>query len=139
MHAFMFFYYWFLYSFPFLLAMPVATVDSVISILFPVIFMFHKYILDIICIWLCANKIEGKQRHLVLFIFDWVMPLCLSVGLCGLESINLSFTSVSDSGLRKLSGLTSLKSLNLDSRFITDAGISSLTSKSFILSRQFLS
>lgn len=53
------------------------------------------------------------------------------VGLSKLESINLSFTSVSDGGLRKLSGLKSLKSLNLDNRQITDAGILALTSKSF--------
>lgn len=52
------------------------------------------------------------------------------VGLANLESINLSFTGVSDSGLRKLSALTSLKSLNLDARHITDAGLSALTSRS---------
>lgn len=52
-------------------------------------------------------------------------------GLLNLESINLSFTVVTDSGLRKLSGLTSLRTLNLDARHVTDAGLSALTSKSF--------
>ena len=53
----------------------------------------------------------------------------LLVGLCNLESINLSFTVVTDGGLRKLSGLSSIKSLNLDTRQITDAGLAALTSK----------
>lgn len=56
--------------------------------------------------------------------------LCYNVGLSNLESINLSFTVVTDSGLRKLSGLTSLRTLNLDARHVTDAGLSALTSKS---------
>lgn len=43
--------------------------------------------------------------------------------------MNLSFTVVTDGGLRKLSGLSSLKSLNLDARQITDAGLAALTSK----------
>ena len=53
------------------------------------------------------------------------------VGLTKLQSLNLSFTSVTDSGLKKLCGLTSLKSLNLDARQITDAGLASITSKHF--------
>lgn len=62
------------------------------------------------------------------------MPLTLFfiilflVGLSSLEKINLSFTVVSDSGLRKLCGLSSLKSLNLDAYQITDAGLATLTS-----------
>lgn len=43
--------------------------------------------------------------------------------------MNLSFTDVTDGGLRKLSGLSSLKSLNLDARQITDIGLAALTSK----------
>lgn len=57
--------------------------------------------------------------------------MLLYIGLSNLESINLSFTVVTDSGLRKLSGLTSLRTLNLDARHVTDAGLSALTSKSF--------
>lgn len=57
---------------------------------------------------------------------------CIFLGLNNLQSINLSFSMVSDNGLRKLAGLTSLKSLNLDARQITDAGISALTSRSSI-------
>jgi len=41
----------------------------------------------------------------------------------------LSFTTVTDHGLKRLSGLTQLKSLNLDARQITDAGLANLTSK----------
>lgn len=62
--------------------------------------------------------------------FDFA-HLCYVIGLSNLESINLSFTVVTDSGLRKLSGLTSLRTLNLDARHVTDAGLSALTSKSF--------
>lgn len=50
------------------------------------------------------------------------------VGLTNLESLNLSFTVVTDAGLKKLSGLSFLKSLNLDARQITDAGLAALTS-----------
>lgn len=50
-------------------------------------------------------------------------------GLVGLESVNLSFTAITDNGLRKLSGLSSLRSLNLDTRQITDSGLATLTSK----------
>lgn len=56
--------------------------------------------------------------------------MLLFVGLASLESINLSFTGVTDGGLRRLSGLSSLKSLNLDTRQITDTGLAALTSKS---------
>ena len=58
-----------------------------------------------------------------------ILLLSFLVGLANLESINLSFTGVTDSGLRKLSALTSLKSLNLDARQITDDGLAALTSK----------
>lgn len=51
------------------------------------------------------------------------------LGIPHLENLNLSFTLVTDGGLRKLSGLTSLRSLNLDARQITDAGLTALTSK----------
>lgn len=51
------------------------------------------------------------------------------LGLKNLESINLSFTMITDAGLKKLSSLTSLKSLNLDARQITDVGLAALTSK----------
>lgn len=64
------------------------------------------------------------------FLFLSLIIVCLLlVGLVKLESINLSFTVVTDSGLRKLSGLSSLKSLNLDARQITDTGLAALTSK----------
>lgn len=56
-----------------------------------------------------------------------------TIGLVNLESINLSFTVITDSGLRKLSGLSSLKSLNLDARQITDSGLAALTSKCIII------
>ena len=61
------------------------------------------------------------------------LPVLFSflVGLTKLESLNLSFTLVTDSGLKKLCGLTSLKSLNLDARQITDAGLAAITSKHF--------
>ncbi|KAL6335501.1 hypothetical protein AAG906_029744 [Vitis piasezkii] len=55
-------------------------------------------------------------------------PNFTSLGLANLESINLFFTAVTDSGLRKSSALSSLKSLNLDARQITDAGLAALTS-----------
>lgn len=58
--------------------------------------------------------------------------MLLYIGLSNLESINLSFTVVTDTGLMKLSGLTSLRTLNLDARHVTDAGLSALTSKSFL-------
>lgn len=61
---------------------------------------------------------------------DFSHLCCDVIGLLNLESINLSFTVVTDSGLRKLSGLTSLRTLNLDARHVTDAGLSALTSKS---------
>lgn len=54
---------------------------------------------------------------------------CFYLGLNKLEDLNLSFTSVTDYGLKRLSGLTHLKSLNLDARQITDAGLANLTSK----------
>lgn len=51
------------------------------------------------------------------------------LGLANLESINLSFTVVTDVGLRKLSRLSSLKSLNLDVHHVTDSGLAALTGK----------
>lgn len=59
------------------------------------------------------------------------------VGLVKLESLNLSFTGISDGGLRKLSGLSSLKSLNLDVRQITDSGLAALTSECTMLDWDF--
>lgn len=60
----------------------------------------------------------------------FISLVCIySVGLTNLESLNLSFTVVTDGGLRKLYGLSFLKSLNLDARQITDAGLAALTSK----------
>jgi hypothetical protein len=59
---------------------------------------------------------------------SWFCP-----GLNKLEDLNLSFTSVTDNGLKRLSGLTNLKSLNLDARQITDAGLANLTSKCFLV------
>jgi len=50
-------------------------------------------------------------------------------GLNKLEDLNLSFTSVTDNGVKRLSRLTQLKSLNLDTRLITDNGLSNLISK----------
>ena len=58
-----------------------------------------------------------------------LIKLFWNIGLVNLASINLSFTVITDSGLRKLSGLTSLKSLNLDVRQISDAGLAAITSK----------
>jgi hypothetical protein len=52
--------------------------------------------------------------------------LSFSAGLHNLRSINLSFTSVTDTGPKKISGLTSLKPLNLDNRQITGTGLASL-------------
>lgn len=57
-----------------------------------------------------------------------ILFILFLVGLSSLEKINLSFTVVSDSGLRKLCGISSLKSLNLDAYQITDAGLATLTS-----------
>lgn len=54
---------------------------------------------------------------------------CWFPGLRNLESLNLSFTAVTDGGMIKLAGLSSLKSLNVDNRQITDAGLAFLTSK----------
>ncbi|KAI9126766.1 hypothetical protein K1719_002362 [Acacia pycnantha] len=59
------------------------------------------------------SKMQTARRHL---------------GLSSLEKINLSFTMISDGGLRKLSGFSSLKSLNLDACQITDFGLEALTS-----------
>lgn len=74
----------------------------------------------------------GKVSSLIVYIRLelFISSVCIySVGLTNLESLNLSFTVVTDGGLRKLSGLSSLKSLNLDARQITDAGLAALTSK----------
>jgi hypothetical protein len=46
--------------------------------------------------------------------------------------MNLSFTLITDIGLKKIGGFSSLKSLNLDNRQITDHGLASLTSMSHI-------
>ena len=61
--------------------------------------------------------------------YVWLLQpsICYVVGLFKLENLNLSFTGVTDGGLKKLSGLSSLKSLNLDARQITDIGLASLT------------
>lgn len=64
-----------------------------------------------------------------MFIF---LECIYSVGLTNLESLNLSFTVVTDHGLKKLSGLSFLKSLNLDARQITDVGLAALTSKDYL-------
>jgi len=50
-----------------------------------------------------------------------------------LQSINLSFTLITDIGLKKISGLSSLKNLNLDNRQITDTGLAALTSMPLVL------
>ncbi|MBA0779462.1 hypothetical protein Gotri_003712 [Gossypium trilobum] len=76
----------------------------------------------------------GEFKGVLLSVSTFSSVVCITAGdvlsgsLCKLESINLSFTVVSDGGLRELSGLTSLKSLNLDARQITDAGLAALTS-----------
>jgi hypothetical protein len=49
--------------------------------------------------------------------------------------MNLSFTLVTDIGLKKISGLNSLKSLNLDNRQLTDHGLAALTSMSLTFRR----
>lgn len=67
-------------------------------------------------------------------IIDWMFANCDS-GLTNLKSLNLSFTSVSDSGMRRIAGIVSLTSLNLDSRQITDAGLVALTSKNLSIYR----
>lgn len=46
-----------------------------------------------------------------------------------MEDLNLSFTLVTDNGLKNLSGLASLKSLSLDAPQITDYGLLSLIGK----------
>ncbi|AQK72586.1 Regulatory subunit [Zea mays] len=50
------------------------------------------------------------------------------LGLRNLQSINLSFTLVTDIGVKKISVLNSLKSVNLDNRQITDVGLAALIS-----------
>lgn len=62
-----------------------------------------------------------------------IVWLLLFPGLKNLENLNLSFTLVTDSSMKKLSGLTSLKSLNLDARQITDAGLAVITSMDFLV------
>jgi hypothetical protein len=59
-----------------------------------------------------------------------IMGFCYSVsaGLCNLQSINLSFTLVTDISMKKISMLNSLKAVNLDNRQITDVGLAALTS-----------
>jgi hypothetical protein len=49
--------------------------------------------------------------------------------------MNLSFTLITDIGLKKIAGLNSLKSINLDNRQITDNGLAALTSMSLIFPR----
>lgn len=44
--------------------------------------------------------------------------------------MNLSFTVITDIGLKKIAGMNSLRSLNLDNRQITDNGLAALTSMS---------
>lgn len=46
--------------------------------------------------------------------------------------MNLSFTVITDIGLKKIAGMNSLRSLNLDNRQITDNGLAALTSMSLI-------
>ena len=62
-----------------------------------------------------------------------ILSRSVSAGLRNLQSINLSFTLVTDIGLKKISGLSSLKSLNLDNRQITDTCLAALTSMLLIL------
>ena len=52
----------------------------------------------------------------------------VSTGLRNLQSINLSFTLVTDIVMKKISMLNALKSVNLDNRQITDVGLAALTS-----------
>ncbi|KAL5216869.1 hypothetical protein ABZP36_008270 [Zizania latifolia] len=59
--------------------------------------------------------------------------LFIREGLCNLQSINLSFTLVTDIGTKKISTLNSLKSVNIDNRQITDVGLSALTSMYYML------
>lgn len=85
----------------------------------------------------CYWSISCRDELCVVYSYDsghlpnYLLTLAYSSGLTNLENLNLSFTLVTDSSLRKLSGLTSLKSLNLDARQITDAGLAVLTSKFF--------
>ena len=72
------------------------------------------------------NIFWNIQCIIMLYAWRWLGSILL--GLIHLETLNLSFTLVTDSGLKKSSGLTSLKSFNLDARQITDAGLSALTS-----------
>ena len=62
-----------------------------------------------------------------------ILSRSVSAGLRNLQSINLSFTLVTDIGLKKISGLSSLKNLNLDNRQITDTGLAALTSMPLVL------
>jgi hypothetical protein len=45
-----------------------------------------------------------------------------------LQSLNLSFTLVTDESLKKIANLSSLKSVNIDNHQITDIGLAALTS-----------
>lgn len=68
--------------------------------------------------------------------FSSMIFKCLNfecVGLSNLETVNLSFTQISDGGLKKLSGLTALKSLNVDTKFVTDIGLVALTCKFLLI------
>ncbi|PWA49145.1 leucine-rich repeat family protein [Artemisia annua] len=52
----------------------------------------------------------------------------LACGLANLQSLNISFTLITEGGLGNLSKLSTLRSLNLDVRQITDTGLASLRS-----------
>lgn len=114
------------------------------SFFLPLLILIHGYTLrgtkslcmQIDCrmwnlIMLCVEIFYALLIHVILDICQLSWISCTLPGLTNLENLNLSFTLVTDSGLKKLSGLTSLKSLNLDSRQITDAGLAVLTSKYF--------
>lgn len=51
----------------------------------------------------------------------------LADGLLRMESLNLSYSAVSDAGLRDVGRMKSLTSLNLDTRLVSDSGLAFLT------------
>ena len=85
---------------------------------------YASFDLFFVCFGFLVSSKPCKFGYFTSFIL-----LCYVVGLLNLEKLNLSFTLVTDVGLKRLSGLSSLKSLNLDTRQITDVGLASLTGK----------
>lgn len=102
-------------------------VECTICVIVMVVILPHK---SNVCLDLnTAKYLFNQYCSLFLLVILLFFLLISFVGLTNLESLNLSFTVVTDGGLKKLSGLSSLKSLNLDARHVTDVGLAALTSK----------